>query len=176
MPTPTNRNYLSGVNYKLNFERCPHVEFFAQSVTTPDHRLGTIDQPTPYNFVKMPGNELYYGQLIMKFIVDEDLKNYNEIVQWIRYLANPSGDNYCNSAYLEKYGDNIDTTDISLLTLNSHFNGNVTMVFRDAYPVYLSGLMLDSSYTNEQFQTAEANFQITWVDMYDREGNKMWLN
>lgn len=175
MATPKNRNYLSGINFKFNIDRCPHVEFFTQSVTTPDMRLGLISQPTPFNMVKHPGDELNYGELQIKFMVDEDLKNYNEIYQWVRYISNPDSNEFCGSDYLERYGEGYHSN-ASLYTLNSHFNQNILLTFRDIFPKYLSGLMFDSTYNDEQNLSAEVNFIINMMDLYDRDGNPMWLS
>lgn len=175
MATPTNRNYLSGITFKFNIERCPHVEFFTQSVTTPEMRIGTIEKGTPFNIYKLPGDELYYGELLIKFVVDEDLNNYNEIAQWIRFITNPEANEFCNSAYRDKYGDEHESN-ATLYTLNSNFNSNVLMTFKGIYPTYLSSLMFDSTFSDEQFQFVEVNFKVNGIDLFDKEGNPMWLN
>lgn len=174
MPTPKNRNYLQGTNFKLNISRCPHVDFFVQSVATPDMRIGVTQQPTPYNIIKLPGDELNYTDLLIKFAIDEDLKNYNEIMQWMRFITNPSGEDFCSTEYIQKYGDDYHAT-LSLVTLNSHFNENCLFVFRDAFPVFLSGIMFDSGYSEGTDLYAECNFKVNIVDLYDKEGKPMWI-
>lgn len=174
MSNPSNRNYASGFRFKFNIDRCPNVEFFTQAVTTPDMRIGFVEQGTTANKYKHPGDELYYGDLLIKFIVDEDMKNYNEIAQWLRFITNPFSNEFCNSAYIAKYGEAYESN-ASLMILNSHFNANVTMIYRDIYPIYLSGLMFDSSYTDEQYPMAEANFKVNLIDMYDKNSLPMWL-
>ena len=54
--------------------------------------LGKVDIPTR-GMVPIPieGN-VQYGELNIEFIVDEDLRNYMELHNWIRALGVPQGD------------------------------------------------------------------------------------
>lgn len=174
MATPKNRNYLSTIAYKLIFNRMPNVNFYCQSVTTPDLRLGTAEMGTIGNILKVPGDELRYGELLVKFLVDEDMLSYIEVYQWIRYLSGIEPGEFCGSDYLEKYGENY-YSDAVLISLNSNFNENVIFVFRDIYPTFLSGIIYDSSFTDEAYASAEVNFRVNQIDILNKNKTPAWL-
>jgi hypothetical protein len=39
--------------------------------------------------IELPGDKLIFGDLTLRFLVDEDLENYLEIQNWMRGLGYP---------------------------------------------------------------------------------------
>ena len=87
--TPINKNFLSPLNFKFFLKRAPHVNFFVTKANIPSLRLPTNEIPTIFNPIPNPIAHIEYGMFEIEFQVDEDLKNYMEIHNWIRGLGFP---------------------------------------------------------------------------------------
>ena len=84
-----NRNFLAPVGFKFNLQRSPGVAFFCNQANIPDLNLGVAFQPNPLRDIPTPGDKVEFGDLNLRFLVDEDLTNYMEIQNWIRGLGYP---------------------------------------------------------------------------------------
>tara|TARA_R100000005_G_C4909079_1_gene147599 strand:+ start:25 stop:567 length:543 start_codon:yes stop_codon:yes gene_type:complete len=136
---PDTDNYLKSNNYKFTIVRCPMIEYFTQSVNLPGINLGHTELPTRYATpVKLPNNLADHGELNIRMIVDEKLKNYVEMYEWIKESTplrevgiDPS--NYFSTA--------------NLLILNSGFKPVVDIEFSNIYPTRLGDIPFTSSQT-----------------------------
>ena len=86
---PTKLDYASPNQFKFNITKLPKVEYFCTSVNVPGITLGTIRQETPLKDIPLPGEKLTYGNLVMTFLVDEDLENFREIHGWLTGIGFP---------------------------------------------------------------------------------------
>ncbi len=84
----TNKNFLSPLNFKFSLKRAPHVNFFIQAVNLPGLSLPEIDVSNPLIRVPYAGDHLLYDELQITYKVDENLRNYMELHEWIRALGN----------------------------------------------------------------------------------------
>ena len=71
-----NRNFLSPVGFKFTLTKEPKVTFFCNSARIPELTLSILQQPSYLKDLDIPGGKLQYGDLSLKFIVDEDMTNY----------------------------------------------------------------------------------------------------
>ena len=85
----TNKNFLSPIGFLFVLEKATKTSFLCQKAEIPDLTLGQVSIPTR-GMVPIPidGN-IQYGNLNLEFIVDEDLRNYMEIHNWLRALGTP---------------------------------------------------------------------------------------
>ena len=85
----TNKNFLSPIGFVFLLQRAKKTSFLCQKATIPNMSLGEVPIPTA-GMVPIPieGN-MVYGDLEVEFIVDEDLRNYMEIHNWMRALGTP---------------------------------------------------------------------------------------
>jgi hypothetical protein len=84
-----NRNFLSPTGFKFTLNRAPKVAFFSNSANIPGMTLGVAVQPTYLKDIDTPGDKIVFDDFTLRFLVDEDLKNYMEIHNWIRGLGYP---------------------------------------------------------------------------------------
>ena len=77
--TPSNRNFLSPLNFQFSIKKAPNVNFFLQKVNIPALSLPTIDIPTQFVPIPTSFTRVEYGEFNITFKVDEDLQNYLEI-------------------------------------------------------------------------------------------------
>ena len=157
-----NRNFLSPVGFKFTLSKEPKVTFFCNSARIPEITLDVLQQPTYLKDLDVPGTKLQYGDLNLRFIVDEDMVNYMAVHNWLTGLGAPET--------LNQYYNLIDGTgedpkksfsDGSLYILDSSYNTSAIVKFKDLFPVSLSSLEFDSTLTDIQYFTADVVFKYT---------------
>ena len=87
--TIENRNFLSPIGFKFTIDRMRGVDFFCQSANIPAMNLGSADTGTRLNKLRNPGDELMYEDLYLRFLVDENMKNWYQVANWMREIATP---------------------------------------------------------------------------------------
>jgi hypothetical protein len=155
--TPTNKSFLSNNKYEFVIDRLPHVTFFIQSVVIPDVSLVGTQVPSPYVSVPIPGNILNYGELTVTYIMDEDMKAWREIYDWMYNLGNPESKNKIGDLTQTLGRRNSVTSDASLLIKSNANNPRVKFTFKDIFPTTLGGLTLSSS-EGQEFITSTISF------------------
>ena len=170
----SNRNFLSPVGFKFTLAKYPKVSFFCNSSRIPELNLGTAIQPSYLKDLDVPGEKITYGDLTVRFLVDENLENYMSIHNWITGLGFPETpqqfkNQTTNSDGIrdlkEQYSDG------SLSILNSNYRTTANVKFKDLFPVSLTSLDFDSTVTDIQYFTAEATFKYTVYNIVDTSGN-----
>ena len=73
---PINTSFLSPIGFKFQLNNFPAVNYFCQSATLPGISISAIDVPTPLKTVAQVGDEVSFEELSIKFIVDENMKNW----------------------------------------------------------------------------------------------------
>ena len=79
-----NRNFLAPTGFRLVLNRSPKVAFFSNAANLPGIILGEATQPTYLKDIPTPGDKIVFDDFNIRFLVDEDLKNYMELQNWIR--------------------------------------------------------------------------------------------
>jgi hypothetical protein len=175
-----NRNFLTPVGFKFILNRAPKVAFFSNQANIPGINLGSAIQPTYLKDLDTPGDKLVFNDLILTFLVDEDLENYMEIQHWMRGLGYP--ENLEEIYNLQKEDTFVDSTDTKLMNiysdatmnvLTSSQNVNFNIKYRDVFPVSLSDLQFDATNQDIQYFTAEATFKYTIYDIVDKNGDPL---
>ncbi len=149
---PTNRNFLSPLGFQLKLERFEGVDFFCQSAGIPEIQMPFTEVPTRFrSFPVTPGGGVTYGDLVLQFIVDEDLVNYKSVHDWIRK----------NGGAEEHSPDEIEFSQGELFITTSHYNVNHIISFERLFPVALTGLTMDATQTDTEYFTAQVTFKYT---------------
>ena len=169
-----NRNFLSPTGFKFSIKRIPKVSYFCNQANIPSLDLGVANQPTYLKDIPTPGDKIDFGDLSIRFLVDEDLGNYAQLQRWIRGLGFPESmnefkkleaDSKMPSNYYNQ-GDNI-YSDGTLQILSSQFNAKFNVIFKDLWPYSLTTLSFDATDTDIDYFTAEASFKYTIYDITD---------
>ena len=173
--SPKNKNFLSPVGFKFIIGRTPNVDYFCQSASIPQVEIGVREIPTPVKDYSVPGDKMVFGDLNLRFLVNEDMDNYFEIYKWLKGLTNPKA-----QANFQKYINTVDEkgrssqfmktmSDARLLVLNSNYNSIATINFYNIFPTSLTTLEFDASATDINYFTAEVNFRYTIYEITDKE-------
>ena len=175
----TNKNFLSPVGFKFTLTKSPKVTFFCNSAKIPEITLTTELQPTYLKDLDIPGDKISFDDFTMRFIVDEDMVNYMEIHNWIKGLGFPeTAQQYKNLiANPDDTTQDVDSkrafSDGSLYILDSKFNTNIVVKFKDLYPISLSSLDFDATLSDVQYLTAVATFKYTVYNILDKNNNPL---
>ena len=177
--TIENRNFLSPIGFKFNIERMKGVDFFCQSANIPAMNLGSADTGTRLNKLRNPGDELQYEDLYLRFMVDENMKNWYQVANWMREIATPYGNsefrydrgsikpaNKREATYDYATQNNQWRCDCSLFILSSNYRIVSEIIFRDAWPTSLSTLNFDASTSDINYFTAEVGMRYNYYDYF----------
>jgi len=150
---PSNRNFLNPIGYLLKLEKFEGVDFFCQAANVPDVSMSTVEVASPFrNLPIVPGGGVTFGDFTVRFIVDEDLKNYYSIHSWMR--DNGNADQMARTT-----GADDIYTGGQLHIVTSQYNPAFVVEFRDLFPVSLSNLQFDATISDVEYLTAEVTFK-----------------
>ena len=176
----SNRNFLSPTGFKFSLKRCPSAAFFCIQANIPSLDLGIAQQTSYLKDIDIPGDKIVFGDLNLRFLVDEDLFNYMEIQNWIRGLGYPeklsqlkdlAEDGKIKSRFGQA-GENI-YSDATLQILSNNLVPKFQVMFKDVFPYSLSTISFDATDTDIDYFTAEVSFKYTIYDMQDMSGNPL---
>ena len=175
-----NRNFLAPTGFKLVVNRAPKVAFFSNAANIPGITLGEATQPTYLKDIPTPGDKIVFDDFTIRFLVDEDLKNYMQIQNWIRGLGFPDSIkeiwdlqeeerdlNAKDSHLMDIYSD------ATLTVLGSSNNALFKIVFSDLWPYNLTTLQFDATDTDVNYFTADVTFKYTIYNITDISGDAL---
>lgn len=151
MSLTDNKNFLSPVSFKVTIdtEEFANLEYFCISATVPGITLPEINLPFRGHQNTVAGETLDYPPFDMRFIVNENLENYIELFNWIKF-------NSLNSEFKKK--------DIHLHIASSHNNIIKIGRFVDAHPVALGAFEFDSQNTDIEYVAMDATFRYSYFE------------
>tara|TARA_B100000900_G_scaffold99827_1_gene82521 strand:- start:162 stop:770 length:609 start_codon:yes stop_codon:yes gene_type:complete len=188
---PTVLDYSSPTQFRFMIHQLPKVEFFTTAANIPDISLGELVIPTPYKQIPILGDQLTFGNLLVSFIVDEELANYKTIHDWMVGIGFPksrqqfidfrsSGSNTPqagaggnkSSGRMPDIGDvgkpvadKAFFSDATLTILTNKNNPTMEVRFADVFPVSLSGLEYNQNVTDVEYLSATIDFRYKLYEM-----------
>lgn len=160
---PTNLNYLSPLGFKFTMNRTPILSYFTQSVNAPNLTLGLTSISTPFSNIPLPGDKLTFADFTVVFRVDEDMKSWQEVYDWMYGLGHP--DNFEQYSTVAPSRDPNAAagsvgpfSDASLVILSSASNPIMSVNFTDVFPTSLSDLTFDSRGSTVDYIECTATF------------------
>jgi|TARA_R100000030_G_scaffold15455_1_gene10221 hypothetical protein len=177
-----NRNYLSPTGFRFLLKKSPKIAYFCNQANLPSLDMGTAIQPTYFKDLDTPGDKVEFGDLTLRFLVDEDLKNYMELQKWIRGLGYPeSGKDITDLQSLSPgdiggayYAESLNIySDGTLQILSNNLVPKFQVFFKDLFPTSLSTITFDATDTDIEYFTAEANFKYSIYTINDMSGNPL---
>ena len=163
---PQNRNFLSPVGFKLDLQIFNGVDFFCQTASIPDISIPFAEVQTPYRNVPIAGSGgINFGDLQVRFLIDEELKNYNTIHSWIRKYG------LSDSRLIP--GESDLYSNARLMVLTSHNNLNHIIEFTNLFPVSLSGVPFDATIGDVEYFSADVTFKYEKYELLDERFKKL---
>ena len=154
---PVNTSFLSPIGFKFQLNNFPEVNYFVQSATLPGISISSISVPMQLKNIDIAGDEVTFEELSIKFIVDENMKNWLSIYDWIIGLGFPTKE---GQEKYKKLSENSElTTTATLTVLTGNMNPQINFVFRECFPLSLSSIAFDSGGTDIDYVTADVSFR-----------------
>jgi len=175
-----NRNFLAPTGFKFNLKRSPKVAFFCNQANIPDLNLGIANQPNYLRDIPTPGDKMDFGDLTLRFLVDENLENFMEIQNWIRGLGYPEEvqefrDLQAGGLLQGRYTKDRQNiySDGTLQILSSNLVAKFNVNFKDLFPYSLTTLTFDATDTDIQYFTADVSFKYTSYNISNLSGTPL---
>jgi hypothetical protein len=167
---PSDLDYLKPNGFKFQIHNLPNVSYFCQAANIPAIQLGSPIFQTPLSDIPVPGDKLAYGDLVIRFLVQENMSNYLELFNWLVGLGFPeSREQYKNWNEAQRYrfpaisdkrlGALGNFSDADFFILDSDNNPNVKITYYDVFPVSLEALDFDISSGRADFMVGIAAFK-----------------
>jgi hypothetical protein len=167
---PSNPNFLQPNKFQLNFSRLPNVQFFGQMVSVPGISMGEAFQPTPFVDLYAPGDKAIYDLLNVTFYIDEELKSWIEVHDWLRAMTFPT--KYEEYRQLPSLAKNVDGdpkfpqfSDASITIYSSSMKPYYRIKYIDVFPTTLSTFILNAQDGPDTIITADATFRYSYFDI-----------
>lgn len=144
-----NFNMLSPTGFRVTIEspKFSNLEYFISTVSLPTISLSEAEASFRNYQGFVPGDQVSYEPLDMTFVLDEDMKNYTEVFNWIKSNAE----------------ENVPVKhDLILSILTSHNNVNKQIQFVDAIPTSLGGVEFSTQVDTIDYLQSTISFR------YDR--------
>ena len=159
-------NFLSPLGFRLSINRIPNTIYYCQAVNLPEMSIDELETFTPFASLKNPGSKLRFGPVVVRFRVDEEMKNFRELYFWLHALGRP--DNFLQTRQWVNGQDSAKTTkeesiinqlsDGTLSVLTSQNNASLRIKFLDMFPVSLTALDFDTTLTDVEYLEATVQF------------------
>ncbi len=177
-------DYSQSNQFKIFFPIFPTTEWFVVRANIPSVQLGQGDQFTPFVQIAVVGDHITYGDFSVTFIVDENLKNYMEMYNWVKNIGFPFSHDQFNTLPRPDYqdksgGTNYDAesdtyskandrdlyTDIVLQIMTSKNNLVAQCEIYEAFPTTIGAIEYSQQETDMTYATCEVGFAYSWFDV-----------
>lgn len=161
--TPVNINLLQPNKFSFVIPGMPHLKYFTQKVSMGTVTTNSIQIETPFSATVRHGDKLKFSELSITFLVDEDMKAWREVYDWMVECTFPT--------QFSEYGRSKDRKanlyKDAFLTINTNANNpNIRIKFRNCTPLSLSEIQFDTTASADTVMTCTAVFD---YDGYDFE-------
>jgi len=167
MTLTTNFNYLQPTGFRLVIDRTnyPNLEFFVQDFTHAGVIMNTADlQYKKLAAIPFIGDKLTYNEMLANIILDEDMKAYTEMHDWMRRILDQDMTTPVDR-FKAKTEQPPAQSDITLSILSSSNNPVVRIKYKDCIPTALTDIQFQSTAGGESFITFGASFRFTYFDI-----------
>lgn len=174
-PVPTNINPLSPNGFRFSIQKLPELTYFAQEVNLPGISFGEAILANPLAPVPIPGDQITYEQLNVRFLIDENMANFKAIHDWMRGLGFPESHTeystfQADDSKMPGQDPNLipeltkNYSDGTLQILGSNNQPVRTIAFVDLFPTILSTIQFQSTSGDVQYLIGDATFRYTRYD------------
>lgn len=158
-------SYFNPTNFKVTISKknYPYLAFNAQQINHPAMDVNAVDAGYKRAVVPFTGDRVEFGAVSMEVILDEDLKAYGEIYNWME--RNLETKHNLNSGVLYNQGSTelSDYNDIRIQMLTNKNNANREFVYRNAFPVSLGDIAFNST-EEATFITCNVSFRFDYFE------------
>ena len=157
---PDNTSFLQTTKFTFVIPNLPFAKYFCQTVNFPGVTTSEALVSTPFSDTYRHGDKLTFDPLTITFLIDEDLRVWEETYIWLCTLTNPRQFKEFAPKFREKYYDGI-------LTINNNANlPNLRIKFRNCHPTSLGAIQFSTMDTADITPVCDLTFR---YDIFDIE-------
>lgn len=173
--TPTNTDLLQSTKFRVTFDRLPGATYYCQAANVPGVSLTEIPRFTPFIDLYVPGEKMIYDTFNITFLVDEDMRNWTEIHDWIRGMTFPTNfkeyidlQRLAKAPYIRSQDKMTPQYSSAIMTLYTNKNNpNFRIKFVDMFPTSVGTLLFNAQDSAENIVLADATFRFSYYE-YER--------
>ena len=173
---PNELDYLRPNAFKFQIHNIPNTSYFCNAANIPEMNLPPAIQPNPLVDIGRPGDKIEFGTLMIRFLIQEDMKNYKELYDWLVGLGFPeSHEQHKNYGKTQEYrfpdvnsdnrNDLAQYSDATLTLLDSNNNPKIIFRYIDAFPISLQGLDFEISTGSTEYMQGVAMFKYSYYQI-----------
>ena len=168
---PSNPNPLQPNKFLLTFGRVPNMQYFCQNVTVPGISLSEAVITNPFVDIYSPGEKAIYDLLNVTFMIDEQMKSWIEVHDWIRAMTFPKEyEEYKKLTSISqisamKSNKFPQFSDATLTVLSSSNKPYYSFKFHNIFPTTLSTFVMSTQDSPDTIMTADATFRYEYYDI-----------
>lgn len=160
---PDNTSFLQTTKYTFFIPDLPFAKYFCQRVSLPGVNTSAVKVETPFVATFRHGDKLAFDPFSVTILIDEDLRVWEETLNWLRSLTKPTDfaqyGKRDQSTLKELYHDGV-------LTINTNSNmPNIRIKFRNVHPVALSGIVFDNKNDATVIPTCDISFRYDYFEI-----------
>jgi hypothetical protein len=168
----TNLNFLAPSQFVFTMQRIEGVAYTCQTANIPNISISPTQQMTRVKDTPIPGDTMTYGDLLITFLVDENMTNYTALHNWMKDIT-ADLDTEDFNRYLRRNAAVINNpvqikptmTDATMTITDSNNNANVEVRFKDLFPTSLEAIQFDITDTSMPYLTASASFTFSFYEI-----------
>ena len=141
-------------NYTFALSRIEGVIYAAQTVELPAITMTERNVNARLVDYGQPGEKLIFDKLNIQFIVDENLDNYMELVDWMWQCVNPNKGTWKNDSSM--------LSDGVLTAYNKHKKPTKHFRFHSCFPSIVGPLMYSNAGTDNRHMTCNVTLSYTY--------------
>ena len=171
-----NLNFLAPSQFIFTMQRLEGVAFTCQTANIPNISISPSTQYARVKDTPIPGDTITYGDLLITFLVDENMVNYKQLSDWMVQITadldTKDYDTYINrqkeyptarNATLKPIAPTM--TDATMTITDSNNKANIEVRFKDLFPTSLEAIQFDITDTSMQYLTASASFTFSYYEI-----------
>ena len=170
---PENKDILQTTKFRFNFSRLPNITFFCQNVNIPGVSMSEIPRNTPFIDLYVPGDKMLYDTLNVTFLVDEDLRGWQSLHDWIRAMTFPTEfkeyrdlDKLATTAsYRKQFSLPPQYSDAELTVYTNKNNVNFKVLFKDVFPTSVGSILFNAADNADSITSSDATFRFSYYDI-----------
>jgi len=167
---PDTNNYLSTNYFKFEISRLPLVTYYCQQVNLPSLSLSPVEQPTVFGTTaKWIGGKYTWEELNVSFLVDEDMKNWIEVFEWMEEIGTMVDfkSNISSQRNIPRPSGQTEDffSDSKISITNSSYKTKLEVSIHDMFPIALSGIQFNSTSSDNEPVVANVTFAYTYYSI-----------
>ena len=155
---PENTSFLQPTKFTFAFPTLPFLKYFCQTVIIPSVSTSAVTVASPFANMYRHGDKLEFGELTVTALVDEDLRVYEESLNWLKALTKPND----YGQYIRQRQRDNSTTPYhdAELTINTNANvPNIRFKFTECHPVLIGQIDFDTKQNAMSTITIDITFR-----------------